>query len=73
MDKLFALSCLYIVLLIVVDFTLRNKKYYMNFAIKQLSVLSTTFLWFFVIPATDFFISVFECDSNGYHFLDKSL
>lgn len=29
--------------------------------------------WLFVIPATDFFISIFECDENGLHFVDKSL
>jgi hypothetical protein len=52
---------------------MRNPKYYLVWTIRTLQLKSTAFYWLLVIPATDFLISIFECDDEGLHFLDKSL
>lgn len=59
---LLALSILYIVLLWLIDYTLRmnkGKSIQLIATLRILQTLSSLFYWVFLIPTVDFFISIF--------------
>ena len=63
----------YIVQLIYVDYSIRIQKFYFNFPVKLLQYLSSFVFWIMLQPIVEIFISIYSCDSDGYHKVDATL
>jgi hypothetical protein len=73
MIKLLVLIVLYFFALLLLDYKIRKKSTTSTFAVKTfLQNLSMAFQWVLVIPITDFFISIYECDANGDLIMDST-
>lgn len=72
-NAMFVSAAGYVLLLAWADYCLRNPGYFSAAPFRVLRHHSVVLYWLLVIPSTDFFISIFQCDSRGYHFVDKSL
>lgn len=72
-----AIILLYFFLVGLIDASLRanrGKSVQLLATLRMLQSMSSLYIWVFLIPTTDFFISVFQCDPDtGYHKVDTNL
>jgi hypothetical protein len=61
-----------IVLLLYMNYFLKNRKYYTENIVRLLRYMILLLYWIFYMPFFESFISIFNC-SGGVHYLDSSL
>ena len=62
-----AFIIIYLLFLVFVDYSISINKFYFNFPVKYLMIMSSVLIWILVCPITEILIAIFNCDSNGNH------
>ena len=61
-----------IVLLLYMNYFLKNKKHYVEHVVRLLRIMILLMYWILYMPFFESFISIFNCE-DGIHYIDKSI
>ena len=70
---------IYLLLLVYIDYSIKIEKFYFMLPVKLLRYASSLFLWVFMMPIVEVFVSIFSCISlndgttNTYQVIDNTL